>query len=121
MESSKLAQSEYRMWHDYVAWYVHWQLCGKAELQRADQWYKQAPERVVENAGLKVLWDFNEHCDGNVKARRPNIILVEVPISSRRNREVVELNVYIHDQKQSSGSWNINVHTVHRGLGYVPL
>lgn len=39
----------------------------------------------------------------------------------RRNRKVVELNVYIHDQKQSSGSSNITVYRVHRGIGYVPL
>ena len=55
------------MWHDNVTRYVNWQLCGKTELQRVDQWYKQAPERVVGNAGLKVLWDFKVCCDGLLK------------------------------------------------------
>ena len=52
-ECCKLAQREYKRRHDNVARYVHWQLCGKAELERADQWYKHTPEQVVENTGIK--------------------------------------------------------------------
>ena len=60
-----------------MARYVHWQLCGKAELERADQWYKHTPEQVVENTDFKVLWDFNVQCDRMVEARRPDIIFVD--------------------------------------------
>ena len=97
-----------------------WQLCGKTELERAEQWYKHTLEQVLENTGFKVRWDFNIQCDRMVEARRPDIVFVdkqakeakiiditilgdarvkdkeleksnrEVLISSRRNRKVVE-------------------------------
>ena len=75
-ECSKLAQHEYKRRHDNVARYVHWQLCGKAEHERAEKWYKHTPEQVVKNEGFKVLWDFNVQCDRIVEARRPDIIFV---------------------------------------------
>ena len=43
-ECSKLAQHEYKRCYDNVALYVHWQLCGKAELEWTDKWYKHTPE-----------------------------------------------------------------------------
>ena len=52
-----------------MARYVHWQLCGKAELERADQWHKHTPEQVV--------WDFNVQCDRMAEARSPDIIFVD--------------------------------------------
>ena len=76
-ECSKLAQREYKRQHDNVAWYEHWQLCGKEELEWADQWYKHTPQQVVENTGFKVLWDFNVQCDRMVEARRPDIIFID--------------------------------------------
>ena len=48
-ECSKLTQTEYIGRHDNVAWYIHWQLCGKCELERANSWYEQKPEGVVES------------------------------------------------------------------------
>ena len=113
--STKLAQREYKRWHDNVARFVHCQLCGTAKLEWADRWYKHTPQQVVKNAGFKVLWDFNVQCDRMVEAKSPDIILSnggqdhqhcyqwrctskrqktgenrEVPTSSRRNRKVVE-------------------------------
>jgi len=54
-----------------------WQLCGKTELERAEQWYKHTLGQVVENTGFKVLWDFNVQCDMVVEARRLDIIFVD--------------------------------------------
>ena len=48
-ECSKLAQTEYKGRHDNVARYIHWQLCGKCELERASNWYEQKPEGVLES------------------------------------------------------------------------
>ena len=76
-ECSKLAQREHKRHHDNVAPYVHWQLCRKTELKRTDKWYKHTPERVVENEGFKVLWDFNVQCDRMVEARRPDVVFVD--------------------------------------------
>ena len=62
---------EYNRRHDNVTLYMHWQLCGKAELERSDGTNTQ--ERVVENESLRVLWDFNVKCDRMVEARGPDI------------------------------------------------
>ena len=32
---------------------------------------------MVENTGIKVLWNFNVQCDRMVEARRPEIIFVD--------------------------------------------
>ena len=36
-ECSKLAQREYKRRHDSIARYMHWQLCGKVELEQTDK------------------------------------------------------------------------------------
>ena len=43
-ECGKLAQTEYKGRHDNVARYIHWQLCGKCGLERANSWCEQKPE-----------------------------------------------------------------------------
>ena len=60
--------------HDNVAPYVHWHICGKAELEQADKRYKHTPERVAEREGFKVLWDFNVPFDRVVEAQRLHIV-----------------------------------------------
>ena len=57
-ECGKLVQTEYKGRDDNVARYIHWQLCGKCGLERANNWYEQKPERVVESENSKILWDF---------------------------------------------------------------
>ena len=47
-ECGKLAQTDYKGRHDNVTRYIHWQLCGKCGLERANSWYEQKPEGVVE-------------------------------------------------------------------------
>ena len=73
-----------------MARHVHWQLCGKAELERADKWYNHTPERVVENEGFKVLWDFNVQCDRMVEARRPDIIFVD---KQAREAKIIDIAI----------------------------
>ena len=72
-ECSKLVQLEYKGRHDNVTLYMHWQMCGKAELaiERTDG--TNTPERVVQNESLKVLWGFNVKCDRIFEARGPDI------------------------------------------------
>ena len=48
-ECGKLVQTEYKGRFDNVTQYIHWQLCGKCGLERANPWYEQKPERVVES------------------------------------------------------------------------
>ena len=83
-ECGKLAQTEYRGRHDNVARYIHWQLCGKCGVERANNCHEQKPERVAESENSKILWDFTIQCDRKIEARRPDIVFID-----RKEREVV--------------------------------
>ena len=89
-ECSKLAQTEYKGRHDNVARYIHWQLCGKCGLERANCWYEQKPEGVVESENFKILWDFTIQCDRKIEARRPDIVFID-----KKEREVDVIDVAI--------------------------
>ena len=89
-ECGKLAQTEYKRRHDNVARYIHWQLCGKCGLERANSWYEQKPEGVVESENIEILWDFTVQCDRKIEARRPDIVFVY-----KKEREVVITDVAI--------------------------
>ena len=70
---------------------IHWQLCGKCGLERANNWYEQKPERVVESENSKILWDFTIQCDRKIEAaRRPDIVFID-----KKEREVVIIDVTI--------------------------
>ena len=71
---SNLAQREYKRRHDNVARYIHWQLCIEWGFERADRWYNQQPEAIIENKNYKLLWDFTIQCDRMIEARRPDIV-----------------------------------------------
>ena len=77
-------RSEYKGRHDNVARYIHWQLCGKCELERVNNWYEQKPKGVLESENFKILWDFTIQCDGKIEARRPDIVFVD-----KKEREVI--------------------------------
>ena len=48
-----MAQKEYKRRHDNVARITHW------KLERKETWYEHAPEDVVVNGEVKLLWDMN--------------------------------------------------------------
>ena len=54
---------------------VHWKLCGKQNLKRSEKWYEHAPGGV-ENEEVKILWDVMIQCDREIKARKPDIAIV---------------------------------------------
>ena len=89
-ECGKLAPTECKGRHDNVARYVHWQLCGKCGLERANSWYEQKPERVVESESSTLLWNFTIQCDRKTEARRPDIVFID-----KKEREVVIIDVAI--------------------------
>ena len=66
----------YKKRHGNVARIVHWKLCGKYSLKGREKWYEHAPEGVVENEEVKILWDVMIQCDREIKARKPDIVVV---------------------------------------------
>ena len=73
-----------------MARYIHCQLCGKCGLERANIWYEQKPEGVVESENFKILWDFTVQCDRKIEARRPDIVFID-----KNESEVVVIDVAI--------------------------
>ena len=71
-----MAQKEYKRRHNNVARTVHWKLCEKCNLKRSEKWYEHAPEVVVENEEVKSLWHIMIQCDRDIKARKPDIVIV---------------------------------------------
>ena len=76
--------------HDNVVKYVHWRLCEKYELDRANKWYEHKPDGVIENANYKILWDVMIQCDKEIEARRRDIVVVD-----KQRREVKIIDVAI--------------------------
>ena len=73
---AKLAQAEYKRSHDNVARTVHWDLTRKCGFQRGDRWFEHVPESVLENDNYKLMWDCNIQTDHDIKARRPDMVVV---------------------------------------------
>ena len=72
-----LAQKEYKRRHDSIARIVNWMLCSRHSIGRVDRWYEHHPEGVIESKSVKLLWDMTIQCDHYIKARRPDILVVE--------------------------------------------
>ena len=51
-------------------------MCGKNNLIKSEKWYEHDPEGVVENEEVKILWDAMIQCDTEIKARKPDSVLV---------------------------------------------
>ena len=50
-------------------------MCGKYNLKRSKKWYEHALG-VVENEEVKILWNVVIQCDKEIKARKPDIVVV---------------------------------------------
>ena len=72
-----LAQKECKKRHDNIARIVHWMLCGRYDLRRADKWYEHYPKGTLESESVKILWDMTINWDHYIEARSPDILIVE--------------------------------------------
>ena len=75
-ECENLAQKEYKRRHNNIARVVNLKLCWKCNLKRSEKWYEHAPEGIVENEEVKILWDVMIQYDREIKARKPVIVVV---------------------------------------------
>ena len=69
----KLAQREYKCRYDNVAKMVHWRLCEKYGLENG---MNMSLKSVVENDGVKLLWNVNIQCNHIIEVRRPDIVVI---------------------------------------------
>ena len=94
-ECSKLAQKEYKVWHDWVGKVIHLEKCRKFQFDHTNKWYMHNPAPVLENDSHILLWDFNIQTDHLIPARRPDLIIINkkresVKLSTLRSRRTIE-------------------------------
>ena len=77
-ECSKLAQKEYKqVRHDNVSKMLHRKLCEKCGFNKAEKWYIQKPEKVLESEDCKILWDFPVQSDKTIEHNRLDITVID--------------------------------------------
>ena len=74
---SKLAQKEYKRSYDKLPRAICWDLSGKCGFERNERWYDHVPESVLENDDYKLLWDFSMRTDHEIRARRPDLVIID--------------------------------------------
>ena len=74
-ECGKLAQ-KYKARHNWVGKVIHWEMCKKFKFDHTNKWYMHNPAPVLENDTHKLLWDFNIQTDHLIRARRPDLIII---------------------------------------------
>ena len=89
-ECSKMAQIQYKHRHDNVARIVHWAIAKQRGLEVEEKWYEHKPEPVIENANIKMLWDFTIQTDREIEARRPDIVLL-----NRKKNECIVIDIAV--------------------------
>ena len=89
-ECNMLTQMEYKRRYDNVTKYLHWCLCEKYELDRANKWYDHKPDGVIENINHKILWDVIIQCEIEFEARRLDITVV-----NKQRKEIKTMDVEI--------------------------
>uniref|UniRef100_A0A803TE67 Stress induced phosphoprotein 1 n=1 Tax=Anolis carolinensis TaxID=28377 RepID=A0A803TE67_ANOCA len=73
----KIAQTDYKQRHNYVAQMIHWNLCLKYHLPAVKNWWDHKPAKVLENEHTKILWDFRIQTDKVPEHNTPDITVVE--------------------------------------------
>ena len=103
-----------------VARIVHWKLCGKYNLKKSEKWYEHSPESVAENEEVKILWDVMVQSDREIRARKPDIavvnknerscVIIDIALPedikvSKKEREKIER--YQELKREIKRMWNI--------------
>ena len=73
----KIAQIDYKEWHNKVASMLHWNLCWKYNLLTADKWWEHKVDKCLQKEDVKILWDFKIQTDKHMAHNIPDITVVE--------------------------------------------
>ena len=60
-----------------VAKALHWDLFCQYAFNRGGKWFEHAPESVLENDKVKILWDFTIQKDRKMSHNRPDIVVID--------------------------------------------
>ena len=89
-ECSKLAQKEYKTWHNWVGKVIYWEIYKKFKFDHTNKCYTHNPAPVLENNTHKLLWDFDIHTDHLISARRSDLIIIN---KQKRTCKIVDFTV----------------------------
>ena len=95
----KAGQAEYKKRPDMVATRAHRELGSKYGVEPGKHWYEHRVEEVMENQDTKILWDLNIRTNCVIKAKCPDIVLID------KNRIMFIIDVaipgdfYVRDNK----------------------
>ena len=84
-----MAQIQYKHRHD-VGRIVHWAIAKQRGLDVEEKWYEHKLEPAIENATIKMLWDFTIQMDREIEAWRPAIVLV-----NRKENECIVIDIAV--------------------------
>ena len=63
---------------------------GNTTWKRSEKWFEHIPECVVENEEVKILWDVVIQCDREIKARKPDIVVVN---KNDRSCAIIDISI----------------------------
>ena len=102
----------------------------ESNFEAGDKWYEHEPERVLENGGYKILWDFSIQTDHVIEARRPDLVVVDkkerscniidfaVPGDSRiEEKEKDKIEKYQDLGRELQNIWNVKVKIIQLVVG----
>ena len=99
-ECKQLAQNEYKKCrHDKIATILHWSMCREYGFPHTEKSYEHSidkDKKVLENEGVKLLWDFSIQTEGKINHNKPDILLLDKKKSLPRSRacRVLELAAF---------------------------
>ena len=62
----------------------------KTWLSRSQTVVQNEPDRVIENRGYKILWDYIIQCDTKIKARRQGIVAID---KTRKEVKIIDVTI----------------------------
>lgn len=74
---SIIAQSYYKNCHDAIVKIIHWELARRGGFEYIAKWWKHYPLPVMQNACIKLLWDFTIQTDRRLTHNRPDLISID--------------------------------------------
>ena len=63
-------------------------MCKRTGFQQQEKWYEHVPEHVLENDGVKILWDFFIPKDHEIENNKPDTI-----VHGKMKRECIVIDV----------------------------
>ena len=58
MNALKIAQKEYKTWHDWMGKGIHRKFCEELKFDDTTKWYMYKLESILDNEMHKIVWDF---------------------------------------------------------------